>query len=83
TLASKTSPVYCLLANRVFFLREQSGLSTQSVNRARGILCELVATRVLRRFHEDNPGDAGLLLLAQILVEGFDPFQGAPYDVER
>ncbi|KAG5934636.1 hypothetical protein E4U59_006077 [Claviceps monticola] len=77
------SIIYCLLANRVFFLREQSGLSAQSVNRARGILCELVATRVLRRFHEDNPGDAGLLLLAQILVEGFDPFEGAPYDVER
>ncbi|KAG5920260.1 hypothetical protein E4U42_006260 [Claviceps africana] len=62
---------------------EQSGLAAQSVNRARAILCELVATRVIRRFHEDNPGNAGLLLLAQILVEGFDPFDGAPYDVER
>ncbi|KAG5983437.1 hypothetical protein E4U55_008145 [Claviceps digitariae] len=77
------SIIYCLLANRVFFLKEQSGLSVQSVNRARAILCELVATRVIRRFHEDNPGNAGLLLLAQILVEGFDPFDGAPYDVER
>ncbi|KAG5929688.1 hypothetical protein E4U53_002396 [Claviceps sorghi] len=75
--------IYCLLANRVFFLKEQSGLAAQSVNRARAILCELVATRVIRRFHEDNPGNAGLLLLAQILVEGFDPFEGAPYDVER
>ncbi|KAG8410853.1 hypothetical protein J3458_016610 [Metarhizium acridum] len=43
----------------------------------------LVATRVIRRFHEDNPGNEGLLLLAQILVEGFDPFDGAPYEVER
>ncbi|KAK2592184.1 hypothetical protein QQS21_010103, partial [Conoideocrella luteorostrata] len=60
-----------------------SGLAAQSVNRARAILCELVATRVIRRFHEDNPGNQGLLLLAQILVEGFDPFHGAPYDVER
>ncbi|KJK79968.1 hypothetical protein H634G_04207 [Metarhizium anisopliae BRIP 53293] len=77
------SIVYCLLANRVFFLKSQSGLATQSVNRARAILCELVATRVIRRFHEDNPGNEGLLLLAQILVEGFDPFDGAPYEVER
>ncbi|KID78793.1 Calcium channel YVC1 [Metarhizium brunneum] len=77
------SIVYCLLANRVFFLKSQSGLATQSVNRARATLCELVATRVIRRFHEDNPGNEGLLLLAQILVEGFDPFDGAPYEVER
>jgi hypothetical protein len=75
--------VYCLLANRVYFLREQSGLAHQSVNVARASLCELVASRILRRFHEDNPGDTGLLLLAHILVEGFDPFQGAPSDVER
>ncbi|KHN94695.1 nonselective cation channel [Metarhizium album ARSEF 1941] len=78
-----SSTVYCLLANRVFFLKSQSGLATQSVNRARSILCELVATRVIRRFHEDNPGNDGLLLLAQILVEGFDPFDGAPHEVER
>lgn len=76
-------PVYCLLANRVFFLKEQSGLANQSVNVARATLCELVATRVLRRFHENSPGQAGLLLLAHILVEGFDPFHGAPGEVER
>lgn len=75
--------VYCLLANRVFFLKEQSGLAAQSVNRARAILCELVATRVIRRFHEENPGSQGLLLLARILVEGLDPFHGAPSDVEQ
>ncbi|OAQ97080.1 hypothetical protein LLEC1_03846 [Akanthomyces lecanii] len=29
-----------------------------------------------------NPDDTGLLLLAHVLVEGYDPFQGAPRDVE-
>jgi hypothetical protein len=53
----------------------------QSVCTTRALLCELVANRVLRRFHEDNPGSQGLLLLAHILVGGFDPFQGAPEEV--
>lgn len=75
--------VYCLLANRVQFLREQSEVVHHTVNVARAALCELVASRVLRRFLEDNTGRSGLLLLASILVEGFDPFQGAPEDVER
>ncbi|RSL51152.1 hypothetical protein CEP54_011553 [Fusarium duplospermum] len=77
------SIVYCLLANRVHFLREQSDLAHQSVNAARATLCELVATQIFRRFHEANPGQAGLLVLAHILVEGFDPFQGAPSDLEE
>lgn len=74
--------MYCLLANRVHFLREQAGLRNQSVNAARATLCELVASKILRRYHEDNPDDTGLLLLAHVLVEGYDPFQGAPRDVE-
>jgi len=44
-------------------------------------LCELLANRILRRFHEDHTGAQGLLLLAQILVGGFDPFQGAPPEI--
>lgn len=75
--------MYCLLANRVHFLREQAGLRNQSVNAARATLCELVASRILRRYHEDNPDDIGLLLLANVLVEGYDPFQGAPCEVEE
>lgn len=77
------SVVYCLLANRVSFLRDQSKTVHQSVNVARATLCELLASRVLRRFHEENPGPQGLLLLAHILIEGFDPFQGAPAHVTR
>ncbi len=53
----------------------------QSVRTTRALLCEVVANRILRRFHEDNQGVQGLLLLAQILVGGFDPFQGAPPSV--
>ncbi len=36
---------------------------------------------MLRRFDDDNPGHAGLLLLANILVAGFEPFQNAPDEV--
>ena len=52
------------------------------MSNARATLCELLASRILRRFHEDNPTPSGLLLLANILVAGFDPFQGAPAEVE-
>ncbi|KAL6901375.1 hypothetical protein GGI43DRAFT_404765 [Trichoderma evansii] len=82
-----TSIVYCLLANRVQFLKEQTAAKHQSVSRARAALCEIVATKILRKFHEDNTpeksGSAGLLRLANILVQGFDPFSGAPEDVVR
>ncbi|WQF81043.1 hypothetical protein CDEST_06057 [Colletotrichum destructivum] len=74
--------VYCLLANRLHFLRQQATTVHQPVNMARAALCELVATRVLRRFHESNPGAQGLLFLSHILVGGFDPFEGAPEAVE-
>ncbi|KAF3940931.1 hypothetical protein ABW19_dt0204068 [Dactylella cylindrospora] len=78
------SIVFCLLVNRMQFQSEQSQQPhEQSVNLTRSILCELVATRILRRFHEDNHGSDGLLLLANILVAGFSPFQGAPDDVQQ
>jgi hypothetical protein len=78
----ESATVYCLLVNRVQFLREQSAFGRhQSVNLTRAAFCELVANRVLRRFDEDNPGAKGLLLLANILVAGFEPFQNAPPEV--
>lgn len=70
--------------NRVQFQREQlSQPHQQSVCTTRALLCEIVANRILRRFHEDNTGAQGLLLLSQILVGGFDPFQSAPEEVIR
>jgi len=66
------------------FLRKQSYQAhLQTVNITRATLCELVASRVLRRFDEDNLGHTGLLLLANILVAGFEPFQNAPEVVLR
>ncbi|KAM4054962.1 nonselective cation channel [Hirsutella rhossiliensis] len=73
------SIVYCLLVNRAQFLTEESQSSNrQNVNWSRATLCELIATRILRRFGEDYDGSDGLLLLAHILVAGFEPFQNAP-----
>ncbi|KAL8778446.1 MAG: hypothetical protein Q9203_002317 [Teloschistes exilis] len=78
------SIVYCLLVNRVQFLREQTHHAHhQTVNITRALLCEILANRVLRKFDEDNPGHAGLLLLANILVAGFEPFQNAPEYILR
>ncbi|KAL7629271.1 hypothetical protein AAE478_000791 [Parahypoxylon ruwenzoriense] len=77
------SIVYCLLVNRSRFLREQEHMTNrQNVHFTRATLCELVATRILRRFGDDNPGSEGLLLLANILVAGFGPFQNAPEELD-
>ncbi|KAF1946427.1 hypothetical protein EJ02DRAFT_367123 [Clathrospora elynae] len=73
------SVVYCLLVNRMQFLRDQQFQQHhQTVDLTRANLCELVAMKVLRRHDEESTGKAGLLLLAQILVAPFQPFQGAP-----
>ncbi|OAQ99301.1 hypothetical protein LLEC1_00734, partial [Akanthomyces lecanii] len=73
------SIVYCLLVNRAQFLDEESYSSNrQNVNWTRATLCEIIATRILRRFGEDHDGSEGLLFLAHVLVAGFDPYQNAP-----
>ncbi|KXX74028.1 Calcium channel YVC1 [Madurella mycetomatis] len=78
------SIVYCLLVNRAYFLSEQSHLSNrQNVNFTRAALCELIATRILRRFNEDNEGPQNLLVLAHILIAGFEPFQNAPDEIRQ
>ncbi|KAK3495615.1 hypothetical protein B0T13DRAFT_300196 [Neurospora crassa] len=78
------SIVYCLLVNRAQFLNEQSHLNNrQNVNYTRAMLCELIATRILRRCSEDNEGLEGLLVLAHILIAGFEPFQNAPPEIRR
>lgn len=64
------------------FIREQSyATHHQTVNLTRALLCEVVAEKILRRYNENNPGPRGLLKLANILVAGFEPFQGAPDEV--
>lgn len=76
------SIVYALLVNRLQFLRDQSyQVHYLSVNTARATLCELLAIKILRQYDEDSMGQKGLLLLANILIAGFEPFQGAPPDI--
>ena len=77
------SIIYCLLVNKLQFLRGQAFQAHQTINTTRANLCELVALKILRRFDEENPGREGLLLLAKILVAGFEPFQNAPEEVAR
>lgn len=77
------SIIYCLLVNKLQFLREQAFEAHQTINTTRATLCELAALKVLRRFDEDNPKREGLLLLANILVAGFEPFQNAPREIKR
>ncbi|RMZ92040.1 hypothetical protein DV736_g705, partial [Chaetothyriales sp. CBS 134916] len=78
------SIVYCLLVNRMQFIRDQSFHSHhQTVNLTRALLCELLAEKILRRYNENWPGPKGLLKLANILVAGFEPFQNAPEEVIR
>lgn len=76
------SIIYCLLVNKLQFLREQAFEAHQTINTTRAVLCELVALKMLRRFDEEHPGREGLLLLANILVAGFEPFQNAPQDIK-
>jgi len=77
------SIIYCLLVNKLQFLREQAFQAHQTINTTRAMLCELVALKILRRTDEDNSGREGLLLLANILVAGFEPFQKAPGEIVR
>lgn len=73
------SIVYCLLVNRVQFLHDQSYQAHyQSVSTSRAMLCEILALKILRQYDDDSSGKKGLLLLSNILIAGFEPFQGAP-----
>ncbi|KAF2731073.1 hypothetical protein EJ04DRAFT_472594, partial [Polyplosphaeria fusca] len=76
------SVVYCLLVNRLQFLREQSYQHHhQTVNLTRANMCELVAMKMLRKYDETFSGRQGLLSLSNILVAPFQPFSGAPESV--
>ena len=64
------------------FTREQTQHAHRhNVNNTRAMFCEILANRILRRFEEENPGRKGLLLLANVLVAGFEPFQNAPEEI--
>jgi hypothetical protein len=46
------SVVFCLLLNRVYFLRDED-VTTAAVSRSRAELCEILATRVFRQLGVD------------------------------
>ena len=76
------SIIYCILVNRMQFLEEQSYQAHYlSVNTARARLAELLAVKILRQYDHECEGHKGLLLLANILIAGFAPFQNAPGDL--
>jgi hypothetical protein len=73
------SLVYCLLVNRLHFIRQRdSALASSTLNETRAQLCELLATRVLR-YQALNAATSsqGLLAMSRALVGGYNPFQGA------
>jgi len=73
------SIVFCLLVNRMQFIRDQRfPFHYQSVSTTRALVCEILASRLLRQYDEDSSGPNGLLLLSNIVIGGFDPFQGSP-----
>lgn len=64
------SIVFCLLLNRVYFVRDQ-GLTTVSLSRTRATLCEILAIRCMREY-ADN-----LLDLALVATTSWPVFNGA------
>ena len=74
---------YCLLVNKLQFLREQTFTAHQTITATRAMMCELLAQKIMRRFDEENSGHDGLLLLANMMAAGFEPFQNAPHEVVR
>ena len=66
--------VFCLLLNRVHFLRDQH-LVTAPLSRTRATLCELLATRTLREFGDNT------LELALVMTTSWRVYSGADEDL--
>jgi hypothetical protein len=62
--------VFCFLLNRAYFLRDRN-LTTASLSRSRGALCEILAIRTLR-YHATN-----MLELALALTTSWPVYSGA------
>ncbi|VDB94664.1 unnamed protein product [Peniophora sp. CBMAI 1063] len=75
--AGNMSIVFCLLLNRVHFLRDETML-TQSLSRTRAELCEILAIRCLREYGEN------ILDLVTVSTTTWNVYSGAePATVER
>ncbi len=64
------SIVFCLLLNRVHFIRDDN-LATSSLSRSRAHLCEILAIRCLREYGDN------LLDLAAVAVTSWPVYSGA------
>ena len=66
------SVVFCLLLNRVYFLRDDN-MTTTNVSRTRAILCEILATRIFRQLGDDMYHLAFALTTTWPVYNGADP----------
>lgn len=82
------SPVFCLLLNRVQFLKDSSQLSINTLSISRANLCEMLAIRVLRKpptpsvafsagIFDSGGWSERTLPLASLLLTPWALFQGA------
>ncbi|XP_006461893.1 hypothetical protein AGABI2DRAFT_185978 [Agaricus bisporus var. bisporus H97] len=76
------SVVFCLLLNRVYFLKDEN-LSTSNISRTRGMVCEILAIRVLRQVGADMYPLAVALVTSWPAYNGVDPAIIAQVEQER
>ena len=67
------STVFCFLLNRVYFNRDQN-FATASLSKSRALLCEILATRTIRQWHN-------LIELSNILITSWPVFEGCSDEV--
>lgn len=76
------SVVFCLLLNRVHFLRDEN-VTTAPISRSRADLCEILATRVLRQLGDDIYRLAVAAATEWPVYNGADPASIAQLKQER
>ncbi|CCA70742.1 related to receptor-activated Ca2+-permeable cation channel-Laccaria bicolor [Serendipita indica DSM 11827] len=65
--------IFCFLVNRVHFIRDPN-FTTATLNRSRGLLCELLAMRVIRQW-------SNLIELAHVLITSWPVFEGCSDEI--
>lgn len=76
------SVVFCLLLNRVHFLRDEN-VTTAPISRSRAELCEILATRILRQLGDDMYRLAVAAATEWPVYNGADPASIAQVKQER
>ncbi|KAG8836029.1 hypothetical protein FRC17_010493 [Serendipita sp. 399] len=65
--------VFCFLLNRVHFTQDQN-FSSASLSKSRALLCEILATRMIRQW-------SNLIELANVLITSWPVFEGCSHEV--